>query len=81
VENEVIQKVQQIRTEKIKAKVSLVKEEEKKPKIALKINDKVKLAGSKSVGTIDTIERGKVTINYGFFTTIAPIEQLEKVGK
>lgn len=80
VENEVIQKVQQIRTEKIKAKVSLVKEEDLKPKVVLKINDKVKLAGSKSVGTVDTIERGKVTINYGFFTTIAPIEQLEKVG-
>ena len=81
VEQEVIQKVQEIRTEKIKAKVSLVKEEDKKPQVALKINDKVRLADSKSVGTIDSIEKGKVTINYGFFTTIAPIEQLEKVGK
>jgi DNA mismatch repair protein MutS2 len=81
VEQEVIQKVQEIRTEKIKAKVALVKEEEKKPQIALKINDKVRLADSKSVGTIDSIEKGKVTINYGFFTTIAPIEQLEKVGQ
>lgn len=83
VENEVIQKVQKIRTEKIKAKVAKTKEEVKSeaPAVPLKINDKVKLAGSKSVGTIDLIEKGKVTINYGFFTTIAPIEQLEKVGK
>jgi DNA mismatch repair protein MutS2 len=83
VENEVIQKVQKIRTEKIKAKVakSTAEVTSEAPMTPLKINDKVKLAGSKSVGTIDLIEKGKVTVNYGFFTTIAPIEQLEKVVK
>ena len=81
VENEVIQKVEKIRTERKKAKVQEIAKEEKKPQVELKINDKVRLADSKSVGTIDSISKGKATINYGFFTTIAPIEQLEKVGK
>ena len=81
VENEVIQKVEKIRTERKKAKVQEIAKEEKKPQVELKINDKVRLADSKSIGTIDSISKGKATINYGFFTTIAPIEQLEKVGK
>ncbi|WP_298955281.1 DNA mismatch repair protein MutS [uncultured Nonlabens sp.] len=80
VEHEVIQKVQKIRTEKIKAKVSQVKEE-KVPDVVFKLNDRVRLSGSKSIGTIDQIEKGKATVNYGFFTTLVALEQLEKVGK
>ncbi|MEN8901775.1 MAG: DNA mismatch repair protein MutS, partial [Nonlabens sp.] len=81
VENEVIQKVQKIRTEKIKAKVALVKEEEPKVETVYKLKDRVRLIGSRSVGTIDYIEKGKITVNYGIFTTIASPDQLEKVGK
>lgn len=81
VENEVIQKVQKIRTEKIKAKVALVKEEEPKEETVYKLKDRVRLIGSRSVGTIDYIEKGKITVNYGIFTTIASPDQLEKVGK
>ncbi|MEP0674888.1 MAG: hypothetical protein ABJC32_05100, partial [Nonlabens ulvanivorans] len=40
---------------------------------------RVRLMDSKSVGTIDQIEKGKATVNYGMFTTIVSVEQLEKV--
>ncbi|GAL01470.1 recombination inhibitory protein MutS2 [Nonlabens ulvanivorans] len=50
-----------------------------KPKVTLKKNDRVRLMDSKSIGTIDQIEKGKATVNYGMFTTIVSVEQLEKV--
>ncbi len=76
VENEVIQKVTKIRQAKKKNSTLITPP---KPKVTLKKDDRVRLMGSKSIGTIDKIERGKATINYGIFTTIVSIEQLEKV--
>ncbi|GAK91575.1 recombination inhibitory protein MutS2 [Nonlabens ulvanivorans] len=75
-ENEVIQKVAKIREEKKKNPKPVVAP---KPKVTLKKNDRVRLLDSKSIGTIDQIERGKATVNYGMFTTIVSVEQLEKV--
>jgi DNA mismatch repair protein MutS2 len=79
VENELLQKVENIRSEKKKKNVPLVKIEEK-PRPEFKLKDKVRLMDSKSVGTIDRIEKGKAVVNYGFFTTSVSLDQLEKVG-
>jgi DNA mismatch repair protein MutS2 len=78
-ENELQQKVEKIRSEKKKASKPLVAAREEKPKVTLKINDRVRLIDSKSVGTIDVIEKGRATVNYGIFTTSAKLDQLEKV--
>ncbi|ARN71073.1 DNA mismatch repair protein MutS [Nonlabens tegetincola] len=77
IENEVIQKVQQIRSQKVKERVNNVTPPQ--PKVELKLNDKVRLLDSKSVGTIDSIEKGKAIVNYGLFTTQVDLEKLEKV--
>ena len=45
------------------------------------IGDKVKIIDSNSVGTIDIIDKKKVTINYGIFTTKTTIDKLELVQK
>lgn len=78
-ENELQQKVEKIRSEKKKASKPLVAVKEEKPKVTLKVNDRVRLIDSKSVGTIDVIEKGRATVNYGMFTTSAKLDQLEKV--
>ncbi|WP_431471675.1 DNA mismatch repair protein MutS [Nonlabens sp. SCSIO 43208] len=77
IENEVIQKVQKIRSQKVKERVNNVTPPQ--PKVELKLNDKVRLLDSKSVGTIDSIEKGKAIVNYGLFTTQVDLEKLEKV--
>lgn len=76
VENELIQKVAKIRQEKKKNPIPVAPP---KPSVPLKKDDRVRLLDSKSIGTIDKIEKGKATINYGMFTTIVSVEQLEKV--
>lgn len=78
VENELIQKAAKIREEKKKVAASKPAPPPK-PKVELKINDRVRIQDSRSVGTIDVIEKGKATVNYGMFTTIVSLEQLEKV--
>ncbi|GIZ14727.1 endonuclease MutS2 [Capnocytophaga catalasegens] len=83
-EKEVIQEISIIREQK---KVEKKKQElsEKKEKLqqqrALKIGDRVRIKESKSIGTIDKIEKQKAVINYGLFTTMVDISQLEFVGK
>lgn len=79
VENEVIQKVTKIRKERKEAKPK--PEIVEKPKHVFKINERVRLIDSKSIGTIDSIEKGKATVNYGMFTTLVSLDQLETVGK
>lgn len=64
---------------KIDLKKSL--EEEKKRIASLAINDRVRIEGSQAVGTIDRIEKGKVLVNYGMFTTETAIEKLELVQR
>jgi DNA mismatch repair protein MutS2 len=78
VENEVIQKVQKIRNKK-KALTPTPEPEKKKPRPTFKVNDRVRLMDSKSIGTIDNLEKGKATVNYGMFTTLVSTEQLELV--
>ena len=47
----------------------------------LKVGDRVRIKDSKSVGVIDKIEKDKALINYGFFTTLTALSQLELVEK
>ena len=64
------------------------KKEEKKKKAAppapkkrpvFKVGDRVRLFDGKTVGSIDSLEKGKAVVNYGLFTTHVSIEQLELV--
>ena len=50
-----------------------------KPKIKLKVGDRVRMFDGRSVGSIDSIEKNKVIVNYGIFTTQINIELLEFV--
>ena len=49
------------------------------PKIKLKVGDRVRMFDGRSVGSIDSIEKNKVIVNYGIFTTQINIELLEFV--
>ena len=56
-----------------------VKVEENKPKVILKVGDRVRMIDGKAIGTIDAIEKNKATVNYGVFTSKVSVEQLEFV--
>ena len=77
VNKEVKRKVDKIR--KTKKQSKLTKLEKTKPKVKLKIGDRVRLIDSKSVGTIDQIEKNKAIVNYGIFTTNVSLDKLELV--
>ena len=76
---EVIEKVAEIRKEKKEKKIQAKKEQENKPKIILKVGDRVRMIDGKSIGTIDKIEKNKAIVNYGIFTSKINIEQLEYI--
>ena len=78
VEKEVLEKVVEVRKEKKIEEAKIAKE---KSEYVYKINDSVKVIGSNSVGTIDIIDKKKVTINYGFFTTKTTTDKLELVQR
>jgi DNA mismatch repair protein MutS2 len=87
-EKEVIQKkvveevkviVEEIRKEKKEKKIKAQKLEAEKPKVTLKIGDRVRMVDGKSIGTIDKIEKTKAIVNYGIFTSKVSLEQLEFV--
>ncbi len=75
---EVTLQVQEIRQEKKekKLKANLVVE---KPKPILKIGDRVRMFDGKAVGTINSIEKNKATVNYGMFTSKVSLDVLEWV--
>ncbi|WP_062059348.1 endonuclease MutS2 [Aquimarina longa] len=79
--NEVKQKVGVIREKKKEEKKKEEKIEAAKPKITLQIGDRVRMIDGKSIGTIDTLEKGKAVVNYGIFTTNVSVEQLEFVER
>lgn len=78
VEQEVLKKVVKVREEK---RVEAEKIAKAKAEYVFKVGDKVRLVDGNAVGTIDKIEKSKIFVNYGFFTTEAKIEQLELVQK
>ena len=80
VKKELQQEVQTIRKKKKAEKRSVEKSQAKKPRPVFKIGDQVRLSDSKSVGSIDRIEKQKALVNYGVFTTEVSIDQLEFVA-
>ena len=78
IQKEVEIKVEAIRIEKKekKIKANLVPE---KPKVILKVGDRVRMFDGKAIGTIDKIEKNKAVVNYGVFTSTVSIEALEYV--
>lgn len=73
---EVQVKVEEIRKEKKEKKLKPVIE---KPKPILKIGDRVRMLDGRSVGSIDSIEKNKATVNYGIFTSKVSLDELELV--
>ncbi len=76
---EVAQKVEEIRVEKKEKKIKAIKEEAAKPKVILKVGDRVRMLDGKSIGTIDKIEKKKAVVNYGIFTSKVDLDSLEYV--
>jgi len=76
---EVAVKVEEIRTVKKEKKVKALKAEADKPKVVLKIGDRVRMIDGKAVGTLDGIEKNKATVNYGVFTSKVSLDALELV--
>ena len=70
-------KVEEIREVKKEKKAQKIEAE--KPKITLKVGDRVRMFDGKAVGTIDKIEKNKAVVNYGVFTSKVNLEQLEYV--
>lgn len=65
-----------IRKEKNKNKSKVII---KKNKVELRVGDKVRLEESRSIGTIDKIEKNKAIVNYGTFTTKVDLFRLDIV--
>ncbi|WP_291116187.1 endonuclease MutS2 [Flavobacterium sp. UBA6135] len=76
---EVTAKVEEIRTVKKEKKIKALKAEADKPKVTLKIGDRVRMIDGKAVGTLDLIEKNKATVNYGVFTSKVSLDALELV--
>jgi DNA mismatch repair protein MutS2 len=76
---EVNVKVEEIRKEKKEKKFKAQKAEAEKPKVILKLGDRVRMIDGKSIGTIDKIEKNKAVVNYGIFTSKVSLEELEYV--
>lgn len=79
VEEEVKVIVEEIRVVKKEKKIKAKIDEENKPKVILKVGDRVRMIDGKAIGTIDVIEKTKATVNYGIFTSKVSLEQLEYV--
>ncbi|MGS2726122.1 endonuclease MutS2 [Psychroserpens sp. BH13MA-6] len=79
IKKEAEKKVAVIRQKKKAAKQKLQPVE--KPKPTLKVGDRVRMHDGKAIGSIDTIEKGKATVNYGIFTTHVALDLLELVER
>ena len=79
VKKEVEQKVEVIRERKKEEKEKAKRLPPPKPRVTLKVGDRVRMLEGRAIGTIDTIEKNKAFVNYGMFTTNVSLEELEKV--
>ncbi|MDV7188062.1 DNA mismatch repair protein MutS [Lutibacter sp. TH_r2] len=75
-EKEVLQEVKKVREIK---KVEAIKIAKQKADYVFKLNDRVRIIGSNSIGTIEKIEKKNVILNYGVFTTKTKLDKLEFV--
>lgn len=83
-EEEVKKEIETIRVQKkIEKKAKATQEQIVKERMLreLKVNDRVRIKDSRSVGSIDKIEKGKAIVNYGLFTTTVSLSELELVEK
>ena len=89
-EKKVIEVIQKQIVEEVKVKVEAIREIKKekkiieklipiKPKVILKVGDRVRMIDGKAIGTIDKIEKNKVVVNYGAFISKVSNDQLEYV--
>lgn len=76
---EVEAEVKIIREQKKEEKAKKREEEKNKPKIPIKVGDRVRMIDGKALGTIDKIEKNKAIVNYGMFTSQVSLDSLEKV--
>lgn len=49
------------------------------PVVVLKVGDRVRMKDGKAIGTIEKIEKNKVSVNYGVFISKTNLESLEYV--
>lgn len=76
---------QQLKKENIQVQIAetnqkLEEKTKKERAVWLKVGQRVRIAGSTSVGTIETIHKnGKVTVNYGLFKTQISQDELERI--
>jgi DNA mismatch repair protein MutS2 len=77
---EVTVKVEEIRKEKKEKKMTAALVPEK-PKMVLKVGDRVRMHDGKAVGILEKIEKNKVVVNYGVFTSKVNIDLLEFVER
>jgi DNA mismatch repair protein MutS2 len=66
-----------IREQKKEAKKKAI--QAPKPKAILKVGDRVRMNDGRAIGSIDKIEKNKVVVNYGIFTTNVDMDLLELV--
>ena len=76
VEKEILTQVVEVRKEKAIEAKKIAKE---KASYRFKVNDKVRLIDGRACGIINKIEKNKVTIDYGMFTTQATLDKIELV--
>jgi len=78
-----IKKEAEKKVEVIRKKKKVAKEkaalQPPKPKLILKIGDRVRMHDGRAIGSIDKIEKNKAIVNYGMFTTNVNIDLLEFV--
>ncbi len=77
VKNEAEKTVEVIRQKKKIAKQKAI--ETPKPKLILKVGDRVRMHDGRAIGSIDTLEKNKAIVNYGMFTTNVNVDLLELV--
>ncbi len=75
---------QQLKKDDVKEKIAETNEkiEERRQKERatwMKVGQRVRITGSTSVGTIESISKNKVTVNYGTFKTQISAEELERI--
>ena len=76
VEKEILKEVVKVREVK---KVEAKKVAKAKADYLFKVNDRVKILDGSTVGTIESIDRKNVTVNFGFLTTKTTLAKLEIV--
>ncbi len=81
VAQEVQKEVKVIREKKKVEKKRAINKEKNTPRPVFKVGDRVRMTDGKAVGSIDRVEKGKATVNYGMFTTNVSVDQLEMVER